>query len=412
LNFEFLISKKLISQRAQSKQKASRGTQTIIRIAVGGIILSVIVMIAALAIVKGFQKEIREKVIGFGSHIRITAFSNNHSDQAPPINRNQSFYSSMKELEGIRNIQVYALKEGIVKSEQELYGLMVKGIDTDFDWTFFSKNLIGGEIINISDTGRSDQIILSKKIAQKLNVSLGDKLIIYFFVNDKIRPRVFYLSGIYESGIEQLDELIALCDIKHIQRLNDWQSDMVGGFEVILRDYAKLDLMDEYIYQYIGENLNTVKITDQHRDIFSWLELQDINVIIIIILMVLVSGINMSSALVILILERTTMIGILKSLGSTNWSIRKIFLYHAAYLITVGVFWGNLIGLGLCAVQKYFGIIKLPKEAYYVSEVPIYIDWSMILLINLGTTLLCLLMLIVPSYLVSKISAVKAIRFQ
>lgn len=367
-------------------------------------------MLISVAIVTGFQSEIRAKVIGFGSHIQITSYDSDNTVETSPVSRMQPFYPYLDTVPGIRHIQVYATKSGIIKTDEEIQGVIIKGIGTDFDWSFFEQNFVSGSRIHFPDSGKSNGMVISNHISKKLKLEVGDKLLMYF-IQQPPRLRKFEIAGIYETGLEKFDQAYVLADIRHIQKLNDWNENQVSGFEVLLENFSDLDKMDEFIYKYIGMELYSTKITDRHRDIFGWLELQDWNVVIIITLMVLVAGINMISALLILILERTNMIGILKAMGANNWSIRKVFLYNATYLIGTGLIWGNIIGVSLCLLQKQFGIITLPQESYYVSVVPINFDLLTLVVLNVGTLLLCMLMLIIPSYVVTKITPVKAIRF-
>lgn len=406
MNFELFIAKKII----KSNSGTTRGTKPIVKIATFGISIGLAVMILSSAIVTGFQTQIRNKVIGFGSHIQVTSFDSNNSIEAQPINKNQPFYPHIDTVNGIHHIQYYANKAGILKKEENIHGVILKGVGPDYNWSFFSENIIEGSTLQLSDSLKSNETVISTSIADALNLQLGDKITAYF-IQDPPRVRKFEIVGIYETGMEKFDDHYILIDIQHIQKLNQWSADQISGFEILLDDYSQLEHIDQFIYENIGYELNTTKITDRHREIFNWLELQDWNVVIIITLMILVAGINMISALLILILERTNMIGLLKALGIQNISIRKIFLYNAAYLIIQGLFFGNLIGLGICFIQSHFGWIKLPKESYYISEVPINLTIQNVLILNLGTFILCLLMLIIPSYIVTKITPVKAIRF-
>ncbi|MCL4856917.1 MAG: FtsX-like permease family protein, partial [Flavobacteriales bacterium] len=324
----------------------------------------------------------------------------------------QPFYPSLDTVKGIKHIQIYATKPGIIKTNQDIYGVIVKGIGSDFDWTFFNDKLKEGNPLKIDDKNPTNDIIISQTIANKMSIKLGDKMFLYFIQSDgQLRPKDFIVKGIYQSGLEQFDNLFVIADITHIQKRNNWSENLVGGFEVIIDNYNDLNKLDQFIYDNIGYDLHSTTIIDRNPDIFNWLELQDINVIIIILLMVLVAVINIISALLILILERTTMIGILKALGLPNWNVRKIFLYNAIHLIIKGLIIGNIIGIGLCLLQLKFGFIKLPEESYYVSEVPIELNWMSILMLNIGTLLVCFMMLILPSYVITKISPVKAIRF-
>ena len=324
----------------------------------------------------------------------------------------QDFVEPLKANPSVRTVQTFANKEGIIKTDEELHGIVVKGIDESFDWDFFEKNLTEGKAFKLPQNEPSDSILISKSIADKLKLSLNGKVLVYFIQNEKARPRRFYVSGIYNTSLEKIDNTFVIADMRHIQKINEWSPNLVSGFEVVLHNYEDLEKLDDFIYNYIDHNLTTIKITDLNRDLFSWLELQDINVIIIIILIILVSAINMSSALLIMILEKTGFIGILKSMGATNWTIRKVFLINAAYLIGVGLFWGNIVGIGFCLLQDKFKFVKLPEESYYIPYVPINLEWGYFLMLNIGTLILCTIMLIIPSYVVSSISPVKAIKFR
>ncbi len=601
-------------------------------------------MILSLAIVNGFQSQIRDKVIGFGAHIQITHYANSGAYESAPVLKNQSFYPGLNEADGVRHIQIYATKAGIVETKEDIQGVVVKGIGSDFDWSFFEDKIVDGKLLQLNDSTKNDSILVSKRIAQKLKLKLGDKLNTYFFgvaqnkpgsqitskastlsigneqsdqqvillinksrsdsmvvskavattlqlnISDKLTTRLFlesdassetqafyesrpftigdiqekqlqdwnasmltltngkdsvffassnaigyplninsrvtarllkeapvtvqsykvrpfYIGGIYETGMEEIDKRVILADIQHIQKLNKWGieahilvndetgdsleiegiaysntpnldyqwsikglrgkgphkisasadsmvqlivSDVsyvsdsletipdtallywnsvdgmletrevtsggsgkyyTGGFEVLIDEYDDLSRMDEIIYQNIGFNLNSTTILNEYPEIFGWLEMIDINVYVIIILMIGVALINMTAALLTLILERTNMIGVLKALGAPNWSIRKIFLYNATYLIGKGLIYGNIIGLLLCFIQYKFGVITLPQENYYVSIVPINLNFYHLLYLNVGTLLICSIVLILPSYLVTKISPIKAIRF-
>lgn len=408
LNLEYFISKNII----KGNQKSKKFTKPIIRISIAAITLGLTVMIVAVSIVSGFQREIRNKVIGFGSHIQITSYDSQNSHEPSPILKYQDFYPHLDTVPGIKHIQVFATKAGIIKTSEDIYGVVVKGIGSDFDASFFEKNLVAGEVVKIEEAKADNDLMISQTIANKMKLKVGDKTFIYFIQqNGQLRPKDFVIKGIYQSGLEQFDNLYVLADIAHIQKRNGWSKDQVGGFEVLIENYKDLDRLDQYVYDNIGYDLNSTTIVNQNPDIFNWLELQDLNVVVIIILMVVVAVINIISALLILILERTNMIGILKALGMPNWNVRKIFMYNAMYLIVKGLIWGNVIGLVLCFLQMQFGFLKLPQESYYVSEVPIKLDWMYILVLNVGTLVVCALMLIIPSYVITKISPIKAIRF-
>lgn len=408
MNLEYFISKNIIKGDARSK----KFTKPIIRISIAAIALGLTVMIVAISIVSGFQQEIRNKVIGFGSHIQITSYDSQNTYEASPISKSQDFYPSIDSIEGIKHIQVFANKAGIIKTNEEIYGVVVKGIGSDFDWEFFDKNLIEGELVRVKEGELKNDLLISKTIADKMKLKVGDKTFIYFIQqNGQLRPKDFIVKGIYKSGLEQFDNLYVLSDIAHVQKRNGWTENQVGGFEILINSYDDLDKLDLFVYDNIGYDLHSTTIVRQNPDIFNWLELQDVNVIVIIVLMVVVAAINIISALLILILERTNMIGILKALGMPNWNVRKIFMYNAVYLVVKGLIWGNVIGLGLCFLQMQFGFLTLPQESYYVSVVPVKLNFYNIFLLNIGTLLICAAMMIIPSYVITKITPIKAIRF-
>lgn len=406
MNYELFIAKRIIfGDNAENKI-----SKPIVRIAIMGVALGLAVMLLAIAIVTGFQKEIRNKVIGFGGHILIANYDSNSSYEVKPIDKKQDFYPSLNTFSGVKHIQIFATKAGIIKTNDAIEGIVLKGIGSDFDWNFFKNKIVEGNPFLVNDSLKSNAVLISKYTAQRLKLKVGNDLLVYF-IQQPPRMRKFKVSGIYETGLEDFDKIYVLCDIAHIQKLNDWTENQVGGFEVLINDFNQIDEMGKKVYAAIGYNLNAKTIKEIQPQIFDWLGLQNINVIIIIVLMVLVAGINMISALLIIILERTQMIGIIKALGAKSWSIRKIFLYTASYLIGVGLLFGNFIGIILCLLQKYFGIVTLDQSSYYVSVVPIHFSIPVILLLNAGTLVVCVVMLIVPSYIITKITPIKAIRF-
>lgn len=406
MNFELFTAKKIL----QGNSEGNRFSAPIIRISILAIALGMAVMIIALAVVTGFQTEIRNKIVGFGSHISITSYNTDNPLEAKPIDRNQDFYSSIKENPKVDNIQVFANKGGIIKTDEDIYGIVLKGIDKDYDWRFFEDKLVNGTIFSIEDSSKSNSILISEYVANKLFLKVGDDIKIYF-IQEPPRIRKFTISGIYNTGFGEMDEVFAICDIRHIQKLNDWSENLVAGFEVSINDFEDLEAVDEEIYHSIGYNFNSTSIKKSRADIFNWLELQDINVFVIIILMLLVAGINIISALLIMVIERTNMIGILKSIGANNLSVRKIFLYSATYLVGVGLFWGNLIGISFCILQSKFEFLKLDQDAYYIDHVSIEISGLDIIGLNIGTLVISVIMLLIPSLIISKISPAKAIKF-
>ncbi len=413
MNTELFIAKRII----KSKDNGNKISKPVVRTAIVGVALSFIVMILSLSITTGFKKEIRNKIVGFGSHIQITNYDANYSHETVPVFRNQEFLPEIENTKGVKHIQVFATKPGIIKTKTDIQGIVLKGVDKDFDWSFFNKHLTDGEIFSVKDSASINDILISKKLATLLKFEVGDKLFMYF-VQDPPRMRKFIVSGIYQTGVEEFDKLFAIVDIKHIQKLNDWNKDQISGFEIYIDNFEDLNATGQEIANIAGgmflddgSRLRVQSIKQRFPHLFDWTELFNTNIIIILVLMTLVAGFNMISGLLILILERTRMIGILKAMGTENWSIRKIFLYNAMYLTGKGMLWGNAIGISLCLIQQYFGIIKLDAEAYYLSVVPIDISIMQILLLNLGTVAVTGLILLLPSIIITKISPAKAIRF-
>lgn len=410
MNFEYFIAKRLIS----SKKYKSSISAPIIKIAITAIAIGVIMMLIAFATGLGLQVKIREKIAAFNGHIIIESYDNNSSQVTNmPLSINQDFYPSFESVEGITHIQIYATKAAIIRTESDFEGVVVKGVGKDFQWKNFEDYIVAGEIPNYSQKLNED-ILISSYLANRLGFAVGDKVITYFPRDDFDKSpllRVFKVKGIYNSGFEEFDKLYLLADIRHIQRINKWKDDQVGGFELFIDDFDDLDLKGGQVYDNTDSFMDVRTIHQKYSSIFDWLSLFDFNIALIIGIMILVAGINMITALLVLILERTQMIGVLKALGSRDWSIRKVFLYNASYLIFLGLFWGNFIGLGLLLIQKYFKLFPLNPETYYVTEVPIYFGWQYIVAVNVGTLLLCLLMLLIPSYIITKISPVKAMKF-
>ena len=399
-----------IAKRTSSSKKGTAFTGLVKTISVLSITLSLGIMIVAVAIVTGFQKEIRDKTIGFGSHIQINLYDIT-VNAGKPIDANQDFIEEIKQAEGIKHIQVYANQAGIIKTDDEIHGVIMKGVSSDFDWSYFNKYLSEGSVPIINDTFPSNEILISKQIAKKLFLSVGEPLFLYYLQEDMRNVRRYVISGIYETGLEELDKLFVIGDIKHIQRINRWESNQVGGFEIIINDFSKLEEMHDFVMENISFDLYARTIKELYPQIFDWLDLLDMNVYVILILMIVVASINMITCLLISVLEKTNMIGILKTLGANNPFVIRVFLINAVFLILRGLFWGNLLGLGVCFIQSYFGVIKLSQESYFVSVVPINFDFTFFAFLNLGTFVICFLMLILPSLIITKIPPVKAIRF-
>ena len=374
-------------------------------------------MILAIAIVTGFKAGITEKLTGFGSHIQISNYDNNNSFETYAIDQNLIPIERLSQIEGIKHIQTYATKPGIIKTKEEIQGVVLNGASLNHDWSFFNDKLVEGEIINMISSKKSNQVLISEKLAKLLHLNVGEKLVMYF-VQDPIRQRAFTISGIYNSGMDEFDKLFVICDMRHIQKLNSWEDNQVSGIEITIDDFEKLDETKELIRDNItgifsddGSTFKVRSIKQKFPQIFNWLEMLDVNVWIILGLMILVAGFNMVSGLLIIILEKTNMIGILKALGTDNWSVRKIFLYQSSMIIGKGMLLGNIIGIGICLIQYHFQLISLDPVNYYLDTVPINLNWFHLLLLNIGTLIATVSMLLVPSFYITRITPSKAIKF-
>ena len=505
MNFSGFIASRLLKGKISDKLVS----RPIVRIATVGIALGMAVMILSIGVVTGFQKKIRDKVIGFGSHIQITNFGTANRFESPKLKIDQDFYPSLNQEKGVKHIQPYALKQGIIETSQNIQGVLVKGVGPDYDWDFMRQNLLSGNVLSPSDSANR-QVLISEFLANRLNLKLGDNITVYFTNNDgDMTYRRFAVHGIYNTGLQELDQQFIFISLSQIQKINSWglEAQMIvedctdgrvklramafggdgeqrlhwsdgklagggpysfcidkdttifvvakdrsetipdtaffkvrfdnpptgctcpdtseyaitttggsyryyaGGFEVLLDDYEHIMEMDQAIYERIGFDLKTTTILQRSPEIFNWLEMLDINTQVLIILMILVSIINMSSALLILILERTNMIGILKALGAKNGQVRQIFLRQAGYLILIGMLAGNVLGISLGFLQQHFGIIKLDPSLYYVSQVPVLLEPVSIIFLNILTLIVCMVVLFLPSLIINNKSPVKAIRF-
>ena len=410
MNLEYFIAKRLIT----TKDHKSSISAPIIKIAIAAIALGIIMMIVSVATGIGLQQKIRQKIAAFNGHIIISSYDDNQSDvSTAPISIHQNFYPKFISVEGINHVQAVASKAGIIRTEAAFEGIIFKGVGKDYQWDNLKEYLIKGRLPDVSQR-LNPEIIISQYLANRLNLKVGDKFNTFFMKEDSNELpnlRRFEIVGIYNSGFQEFDASYIIGDIRHIQKINKWQSYQVGSFEVFVDDFTKIEEKGQAVYQETSSTLDSQTIVEKYSYIFEWLHLFDFNIIVILVIMIIVSTINMVVALLVLILERTQMIGILKSLGANNWSIRKIFLYNASYLIVRGLFWGNLIGIGMLVFQQQFGIIKLNPESYYVNEAPVYINMWYILVLNIGTVIFCLLVLLIPSYIITKISPSKSMRF-
>lgn len=410
MNLEYFIAKRLIT----AKDNKSSISAPIIKIAISAIAIGMVMMIVSVATGIGLQQKIREKISAFNGHIIIANFDNNQSDATlVPVSKNQKFYPKFSSVPEVSHIQAVASKAGIIRTAEAFEGIVFKGVGTDYKWDNIKEYLISGRLPNLA-ASLNPEVLISQFLANRLKLKVGDEFNTFFMKegqNKLPNIRRFKIVGIFNSGFQEFDATYVLGDIRHIQRINKWKSDQVGAFEVFVNDFDNIKAVGEQVYEYTGSTLDSQTIVEKYSYIFEWLQLFDFNIVVILIVMILVATINMVVALLVLILERTQMIGILKAIGASNWSIRKTFLYNASYLIFRGLFWGNLIGVSILLVQKYFGIVELNPENYYVNQAPVYINVVYIILLNVLTIGVCFLVLLIPSYIITKITPVKAIRF-
>ncbi len=400
-----------IASRITFKSKRTF-SKLIVRIAIVGIMLGLGVMILSLAVVRGFKQEIREKMRGFAGDIQIYKYDLNDSYENSPFLADPKFEKKALAINGVTKVMPYATKPGIIRANDEIEGVVLKGIDKNYDWTFFKKILVAGKVIDFTDSvAAQKQIMISQQTADRLKLKLGDNIIMYF-VQQPLRKRPFKICGIYSSGVDEVDKIYVVGTLSLIQRLNDWEPNQIGGYEIRISDFDRLNSTAGYIDDILSTKLKSYTIEQTYPTIFEWLALLNTNTVVMLVLMTLVAVINMISALLIMILERTSMIGMFKAMGATNWSLQKIFLFNAFYLVGVGMVLGNLMGFGLGYFQSATHFFTLDPASYYMSFVPVQFDLTDDVLLNLGTLAICFLVLIIPSMLVTRISPVKAIRFK
>ena len=409
MNSSIFIAKRLFT----AKENNNNYTRPIIRIAILAIAISVAVMILSVFILSGFKDNISSKVIGFGSHIKITKFNNNQSFENDPIDFNVKIYDEIKSLDFVSHINKYATKAGIIKNDDEIHGVVLKGVSDDYNWGFFKNNLISGEVPNIKDSTKdiTDDILISESISKKLNIKLAEELVIYFIQNPA-RVRKFTVSGIYKTALSEFDDITVFADLKHLINLNNWNNNQIGGYEIKTFDFENVSSYTLEIDELIDFDLKAQSSKELNPQIFDWLRLQDFNVIIILILMLLVGCVNMVTSLLIIILEKRKFIGVLKAIGLSNWNIRKIFIYNSIYILLNGLFWANLVVILFTFFQKRFHLISLDETIYFMNSVPVKFDVFSMFIINLGTIIICYIVLIIPTVLIAKISPAKSIRFE
>lgn len=389
----------------------------IVGISVASVALSLAVMVVAVAVLTGFKEQITQKVTGFLAHVQIVSFDGNTSYEAAPISRRQDFLPQVAQLNEVAHVQAFALKPGIITSGNNMQGVVLKGVDKDFDWSFFSANMVSGGPFALADSAASSEVAISQTLAKLLRLKLGDRFDM-FFVQDPPRVRRFSVAAVYDTKFGEFDKLYVLCDLRHVQRLNGWSAGQVTGFEIYVKNFDKLDatyLQVEDIAGYKllpdGTRLLVENVRQRYAQLFDWLALQDLNAWIILALMLLVAGFNMVSTLLIMLLERSQMIGLLKSLGIQNASLQKIFIYQSGFIAGKGLLWGNVIGIGLCLLQQHFGIVSLNPETYYLSQAPVALELWHVLALNAGAMAAITAMLVLPSMLAARISPSKTLRF-
>lgn len=404
MNLPFFVSKRLQRSRTASF------TRTVYGIGVWSIALGLAVMIVAFAVLFGFKSTVQDKLFSLAAHLRVTKYSLNQSYEETPIPIKNELTGRYRECSQLSHLQVVAHKPGILKTKDELQGVVLKGVGSDYDWQTFGKNLIAGTPIQPVDSGYSNQLIISKLIAEKLKLKVGDAVVMWF-LQQPPRPRKLIIQGIYETGLEEFDNQLVIGDLKLIQRLNNWGKDTAGVFEIFVKDVKQLDQAAEQVANLMSVEMNLEKVTDRQRPIFDWLLLLDTNMVVFLALILFVVSFNMTSILLVMMMERTPMIGLLKALGSTNWQIRKIFLYQGISMIIKGLFLGNLVGIGICWLQQRFKLIPLDPTNYFMDTVPIEWNFPIILLLNLGTLFLVSAVLVIPTVVITRIQPVKAIQF-
>lgn len=402
---------RFISSRIFSFSKENLSS-VVMKIAVVSIALGISIMLISIAVIVGFKNQIKEKVVGFVNPIQIQVLNQNESIEETPFIYD-SILKSKLNLPFVESVYPTANKAGLVKTNEEIHGIVLKGVGEDYDWNYMKANLVAGDVPQYLENERSNDVLVSKIISDKMMLNVGDEVRIWFVgENMKTRGRKFLIKGIYETGLTECDERFIYCDLNQIRRLNGWDDNMVGHLEIDVVEGVDPMEANNTIYYKIPTNLVSYEAKDLYPQIYDWLELQDMNVVIIIVLMLLVAGITMISMLLIIVLERTSTIGILKSMGANNAFIRKIFLQRSQRILLIGMLFGNIFGIGLCLIQKYTEVIKLSPESYYLSSVPIELNWTYILLLNIGTFILWVLMMSIPTMIINNIKPSKSIRFE
>lgn len=415
MNFPLFIAKRLYSDQGD-KRKVSRPA---IHIAVAGVAIGLAVMIISVCVVLGFKHTIRDKVIGFGSHIQVADFMTLQQMNQYPVVMNDSMIQVIKKAPGVKHVQRFAMKEGILKTDEDFLGVGFKGVGPEWDSTFIHENMVEGSIPKFDDQASHNKILISKTMADKLRLKAGQRIFAYFIDNNGVRTRRFTISGIYQTNLKKYDEVMVYADLYTVVKLNGWEEDQASGAELTVNDFNQLQTTEDYIVKNInrtvdqyGETYSSATIKELNPQIFQWLNLMDLNVWVILGLMLAVAGVTMISGLLIIILERTSMIGVMKALGARNKTIRHTFLWFAAFIIGKGLLYGNILAFAILLIQKYTGLVKLDAQTYYVSTVPVEFNWIYIIALNVATLLISVFILVAPSYLISHIHPAKSMRYE
>lgn len=413
-----LKNTELFFARRLSAGKGGRANGVMTNIATLSVAIGLGVMILSLSIIFGFKREITHKMTGFLSHVQILHYDNSQSHETLPISSDQPFLDTVRRTPGFVHMNRYAVKAGILRGEDAMHGIMLKGVGTDFDWSFFKENLTAGSLPDVGSAARTKQVLISKTLASQMNLGVGSKFEV-MFIQTPPRRDLFRVSGIYETSLAEIDNVMVMCDIRDVQRLNKWDSTQITGFEITSADFDNVKQFSDDIFARLNamsdrlpQQLMVTNIRESKPMVFDWLDTHDLNAAIIIVVMLLVAIFNMIASLLIIILEKTSMIGVLKALGMRNWTIQKIFIIRSSYIALKGMLWGNIAGLAVCYIQKYTGFIKLDAEGYFITQVPIYVDWTYVCLLNAGVFLMILAFMPLPTMVVSRILPEKSIKYE
>lgn len=414
MNLEYFIANRTAHQAASDKPNV------MVRIATASVAIGVAVMIVTMAVVMGFKEEIARKMSGFTSHVQLTYIRSSNSLESAPIQRSENIEEMIRSMEGFRAMSVYALKGGVIKSNEGVAGLVLKGVDGDYDYSFFAEALVEGVLPRVADSVRYKDILLPKVVADRLNLAVGDRVEMLFVESDALPRRDrFKVCGLFSTGMDEMDKTLALTDIRNVQRLSGWDEQTISGYEISVSDFSHVEEFADTLNNNLlfeggddATNLVAMSVKQLYGTLFNWLKTHDINALVIIIIMIVVALFNMMSALLIMVLERTRMVGVLKALGMDNSSLQRIFLYQASFLVVRGMVWGNVVGIGICLLQKWTHILKLDAAGYMLSEVPIALDWWWLAALNIGSLAIIVLTLTLPTRIISSVRPEEAMRYE